>query len=461
MKRIIKFKKIFTTVLSSVVIMFIFTSCNAEKNMISLTPDGEYSYPDFCIGHEEDFLVNANSQEYIKNGYVSDIEYIGDNGDFSYKSLSLEMSTYDENTSSFYNESLNFGFKLPDEWKVMSQTPTTNEKYTYIYDFGAVSPDGNYTVVVKYHDIGTDKIPVDKYSDYFDRKTDAYYEKGYTNITRSNIFAGDKYCSLAVCEDPKDTTRGKYYVASQILSTGYVMLIEYHTSIENRHKDVWENFYSVDINNSAFADVTYVPRSAFDSEKNYISNQYTNINFYLPEKWTIYADAENLGKLHNLSEDERIALDNEEWDKIESINYIPDYNIYGDKGGDKISVIYYPVSENTTAESCCKDYVAMFKSVNSDLKEHYSMHLRMHPMLPSNINSEENRFEKQSTDGQVFETSNLEFYTAVIKAAYWGKNAYEYGSFAQINDDYIIGVLFSTTKGTEPEQLWSILGFDG
>lgn len=206
----------------------------------------------------------------------------------------------------------------------------------------------------------------------------------------------------------------------------------------------------------------YAPRSTYSESENYVFNAYTGIDFTLPEKWTIYTDSKSLGQLHNLTDAECTALDEGRWSDITSTNYLPDYTIYGEKGGDKISVVYYPVADDLTAESCCESYVEMFRKINSDIADSRSTHSRMHPLLPSNAISDGNAFEATDSGETTLENASerqLDFYTAEIKAEIWGKNAYEYGAFAQIDDEYIIGILFSTTSGTEAESFWGVLGF--
>ena len=238
------FKNLLIVTLAAFAVMAILPFVNDGTDMVPLDPNGHYSYPDFCIGHEEDFLVNANNTDYQKGLYVDDIEYIGGNGDFAYKDLHLETSTYTAETNSFYNESLNLGFKLPEGWQAVSPTPTDDEEYTYIYDFGAASPDGNYSIVVKYHDISADGINVKTFVDYNNAISDPYYEKGYTNFLHTNVFLADKYCHFKQCANQNDAEMGKLYVAYQLLNKDYAMIIELYTPYNNSNNNILGNFYS-------------------------------------------------------------------------------------------------------------------------------------------------------------------------------------------------------------------------
>ena len=219
---------------------------------------------------------------------------------------------------------------------------------------------------------------------------------------------------------------------------------------------------SANSNISEPVQATYVPRSTYSESENYVFNAYTGIDFTLPEKWTIYNDSKSLGQLHNLTDTECSALDDGRWNDITSINYLPDYIIYGEKGGDKISVVYYPVADGVTAESCCESYIEMFRKMNNDIADRRSTHSRMHPLLPPNIIADGNAFESENSSETTLENASerqLDFYTAEIKAEFWGKNAYEYGAFAQIDNEYIIGIMFSTTNDTNVEDFWKTLGF--
>ena len=82
MKKVLNFKNLLVITLADFAVMAVMAFANDGADMVPLDADGHYSYPDFCVGHEEEFLVNANTWEYQKGLYVNDLEYIGDNGDF-------------------------------------------------------------------------------------------------------------------------------------------------------------------------------------------------------------------------------------------------------------------------------------------------------------------------------------------------------------------------------------------
>ena len=242
MKKIFSFKNILFATLAAFALMAVIAFNYDGRNMVVLEADGNYSYPDFCKGHEDKFLVNANSPEYQKGLYVAP-EYAGDKGDFAFKNLALELSNFDQTTNSFYNQSLNLGFKLPENWEFVSPTPLKDDEYTYLYDFGAVSPDRKSTLVVKYHDLKADGIKLNNFVGYYDYIEQPYYKKGYRNYIGSNIFVADNFCHSAQLTGTGET--GELCVAWQILDKDYVMLIELHSPSASKNKDVWNCFYSI------------------------------------------------------------------------------------------------------------------------------------------------------------------------------------------------------------------------
>ena len=247
MKKIFTFKNMLITLAVTFAVTGALALLYDGNSMVPLDPDGDYSYPDYCIGHEEEFITDSSSREYQKGLYLYNIRYIGEHGHFSLPKYDGALSVYDEKTNSFYNESLNLGFKLPEGWEAVSVTPKADAEYTFHYDMGAVSPDGKYYIGVKFHNIKADGIKVKNETDYYGIATDPYYFKGYTDIVNSNIFVGNRFCSFSTCTDRKNTENGRVYIAKQILNENWVMLIEYHTPFDNQNKDVWDCFYTEQI----------------------------------------------------------------------------------------------------------------------------------------------------------------------------------------------------------------------
>ena len=245
MKKYINFKSMVIVIIAAFAVISVMVFGNDGADWVPLDPDGGYSYPDYCIGHEEDFVVNANSLKFQQGLYVEDIKYIGNKGDFADKNLNLGLSTYDQSSGCYYNESLNLGFKLPDGWEAVCPTPKADEEYTYLYDFGAVSPDGTYTLVVKYHDLKADGIKVKNTADYYNflYETDPYYKNGYRYDFGGNIFVADRLFHLREYTN-SNTEKGRIYVAWQVLSKDYAIIAELYSPYENRHKDVWDGFFN-------------------------------------------------------------------------------------------------------------------------------------------------------------------------------------------------------------------------
>ena len=244
MKKIFSFKNVVITAAVVFVVMATLTFLYNDNSMVPLDPDGNYSYPDYCVGHEEEFITDSSSREYQMGLYLYDIKYIGEYGHFSMPKFDGTLSVYDTATNSYYNEALNLGFKLPNDWEAVSGTPKADAEYTYIYDFGAQSPDCKYYIGVKLHNIKADSIKVENETDYYGIATDPYYYKGYTDISNSNIFVGNRFCSFSACTNNKDDENGRVYIAKQILNENWVLLVEYHTPLDNRNTDVWDCFFS-------------------------------------------------------------------------------------------------------------------------------------------------------------------------------------------------------------------------
>ena len=234
-------KNLIAAILAGIVTMFLMIT--TPKGTEPLSPDGDYTYPEYCIGHESEFVVDKGANSYINHGNVSDaITYVGDNGFMSYGDIELTASKYNAETNSYYNPSIDFGFKLPEGWEAVCPTPAADENPAYFYDYGAVSPDGKSVMVVKYHDIAADGLKIKKDMDYWDIKTEKHWQNGYNDIAYTNIFAGDKFCDLAVCI--KDADSPKVLIASQIMNERYVLIMEYTTPYTDTAYEVWENFYS-------------------------------------------------------------------------------------------------------------------------------------------------------------------------------------------------------------------------
>ena len=251
MKKIFTMKNILAAILAGFVTMFIMIT--TPKGTEPLSPDGDYTYPEYCIGHESEFVVDKGANSYINHGNVSDaITYVGENGFMSYGDIELTASDYDSETNSFYNPSINLGFKLPEGWKAVSGTPKTDENPAYFYDFSAISPDGEYLLTVKYHNLEADDIKIKNEKDYIlyygDIKTEKYWQDGYKHITGSNVFLGDKFCNLTnMCsekQDDKAMEMGQIFLANQLMNERYVLLVELRTPYSNIDHSVWENFYS-------------------------------------------------------------------------------------------------------------------------------------------------------------------------------------------------------------------------
>lgn len=241
MKNVFTMKNILAAILAGFGVMFIMIT--TPKGTEPLSADGDYTYPEYCIGHESDFVVDKSANSYINHGNVSDaITYVGTNGDFSCGEISLSAAVFDKENNSMYNESLDFGFKAPDGWEFVCPTPTADDEGVYFYDYGAVSPDGKSVMVVKIHDLAADGLKIKKYIDYWDIKTEKHWQDGYKDIAYTNIFAGDKYCDLAICI--KDAESPKVLIASQILNDKYILVMEYTTPYTNTAYEVWQNFYS-------------------------------------------------------------------------------------------------------------------------------------------------------------------------------------------------------------------------
>jgi hypothetical protein len=69
-------KNILAVILAGFVVMFIMIS--TPEGTEPLKPDGNYTYPEYCIGHESDFVVDKSANSYINHGNVSDaITYVG------------------------------------------------------------------------------------------------------------------------------------------------------------------------------------------------------------------------------------------------------------------------------------------------------------------------------------------------------------------------------------------------
>ena len=241
MKKVFTLKIILAAILAGFVVMFIMIS--TPKGTEPLNPDGNYTYPEFCIGHENEFVVDKGASSYINHGNVSDaITYVGKNGNFSHSEIELTAAVFDKENNSMYNESLDFGFKAPDGWEFVCPTPTADDEGVYFYDYGAVSPDGKSVMVVKIHDLAADGLKIKKDMDYWDIKTIKHWQEGYKDIAYTNIFAGDKFCDIAICI--KDAESPKAFIASQILNDRYILVMEYSTSYTNTAYEVWQNFYS-------------------------------------------------------------------------------------------------------------------------------------------------------------------------------------------------------------------------
>ena len=241
MKKIFTIKTLVAAIAAGFAVMFIMINIPAGTEPLS--PDGDYTYPEYCIGHESEFVVDKGANSYINHGNVSDaITYVGENGFMSYGDIELTASKYDADTNSFYNESINFGFKLPEGWEALSGTPKTDENPAYFYDYSSISPDGKSLMTVKYHDLKADGLKIKKDMDYWDIKTEKHWQDGYKDISYTSIFAGDKFCDLAVCI--KDVQSPKVLIASQIMNEQYVLIMEYTTPYGNTAYEVWENFYS-------------------------------------------------------------------------------------------------------------------------------------------------------------------------------------------------------------------------
>jgi len=250
MKNILTMKNIIAAILAGLVLMFIMVT--TPKGTEPLSPDGDYTYPDYCIGHESDFVVDKSANSYINHGFVgAAITYVGKNGSFSYGEIELTASKYDADTNSYYNPSIDFGFKLPDGWEAVSGTPKADENPAYFYDYSAVSPDGKHLLTVKYHDLEKDGIKIKNEKDYIlyygEVKTDKYWNAGYKTIVGSSIFAGDKFCSFTEMysddTDEKAVDMGRVFIADQIMNERYVLLIEYTTPYYDIDHSVWECFY--------------------------------------------------------------------------------------------------------------------------------------------------------------------------------------------------------------------------
>ena len=251
MKNIFSMKNIIAAILAGLVLMFIMAT--TPKGTEPLSPDGDYTYPEYCIGHESEFVVNKSANSYINHGFVGDaITYVGEKGYNSFGDFELTASRYDSYTNSFYNESINLGFKLPDGWQAVCGTPKADENPAYFYDYSAVSPDGKYLLTVKYHDLEKDGITVKNEKDYIlyygDIKTEKYWQDGYKHITGSNVFVGDIFCSLTnMCSEKHNVEAvemGQIFLANQLLNDRYVLLIEYITPYSDIDHSVWQNFYS-------------------------------------------------------------------------------------------------------------------------------------------------------------------------------------------------------------------------
>lgn len=251
MKNVFTMKNILAAILAGFGVMFIMIT--TPKGTEPLSPEGDYTYPEYCIGHESDFVVDKSANSYINHGNVSDaITYVGTKGYNSFGDFELTASRYDSDTNSFYNESINLGFKLPDGWQALSGTPKADENPAYIYDYSAVSPDGEYLLTVKYHDLEKDGIKIKDEKDfilyYGDVKTEKYWQDGYKHITATNVFVGDMFCNLTnLCSDKHNAEAvemGQIFLANQLLNDRYVMLIEYTTPYSDIDHSVWQNFYS-------------------------------------------------------------------------------------------------------------------------------------------------------------------------------------------------------------------------
>ncbi|MBE6894281.1 MAG: hypothetical protein E7483_01555 [Ruminococcaceae bacterium] len=250
MKNIFTMKNLIAAILAGLVLMFIMVT--TPKGTEPLSPDGNYTYPEYCIGHESEFVVNKAANSYINHGFVGDaITYVGSKGFNSYGNFELTASSFDESTNSFYNPSIDLGFKLPEGWQAVCGTPTAGENSAYFYDFSAVSPDGEYMLTVKYHDLEADGITIKNEKDYIlyygDVKTDKYWQDGYKNISGSNVFLGDKFCHLtemySLETDEKAVDMGRIFLANQLMNKKYVLLVEYRTPYYNVDHSVWQQFF--------------------------------------------------------------------------------------------------------------------------------------------------------------------------------------------------------------------------
>ncbi|MBR5306203.1 MAG: hypothetical protein IKU47_04690 [Oscillospiraceae bacterium] len=251
MKKIFTIKTLVAAIAAGFAVMFIMINIPAGTEPLS--PDGDYTYPAYCIGHESEFVVDKGADSYINHKNVADaITYVGKNGYMSRGDIELTASKYDADTNSFYNESINFGFKLPEGWEALSGTPKADENPAYLYDYSAISPDGDFLLTVKYHDLEADGIKIKDEKDYImsygQIKTEKYWNDGYQNISQSNIFAGDMFLSLAdMCSaefDHKAMDMGRIFLASQRLNERYVLLIEYRTPYFEGGFESWDGFYS-------------------------------------------------------------------------------------------------------------------------------------------------------------------------------------------------------------------------
>ena len=250
MKNVFTMKNILAAILAGFGVMFIMIT--TPKGTEPLKPDGNYTYPEYCIGHESEFVVDKGANSYINHGNVSDaITYVGNKGYNSYGDFELTASEYDQNTNSYYNPSIDLGFKLPEGWQAVCGTPKIGESSAYFYDYSAVSPDGKHMLTVKYHDLAKDGIKLKNEKaylvDYSNVKTEKYWQAGYRDFYGSNVFAGDIFCSLiemtSLDKDENAVEMGRYFLASQRLNEQYVLLIEYKTPYYDIDHSVWENFY--------------------------------------------------------------------------------------------------------------------------------------------------------------------------------------------------------------------------
>lgn len=244
-------KNILAAILAGFGVMFIMIT--TPKGTEPLSADGDYTYPDYCIGHESDFVVDKGANSYINHGFVGDaITYVGGKGYNSYGDFELTASKYDSDSNSYYNPSTGLGFKLPDGWQAVCGTPAADANPAYFYDYSAVSPDGEYMITVKYHDLEKDGIKIKDEKDYIlyygDIKTEKYWQDGYKHITATNVFVGDMFCNLTQMSSEKHSDKavemGQVFLANQLLNERYVLLIEYRTPYSDIDHSVWDCFYS-------------------------------------------------------------------------------------------------------------------------------------------------------------------------------------------------------------------------